>query len=111
MDNIASAVMASVVFASGFIHGLLVYMFMNSIHVADVERKLQDAIDKKFQMDLEIDHLKERINDLEEINSKARDVLDGKVYLPPPPWKLRRIDESEYSDSDSEDETPVVTSP
>lgn len=107
----ASTVIASVMFASGFLHGILVKIFLNSIHVADVERKLQDAIDKKFQLDLEIDELKERIRELEEINSKARDVLDGKVFLPPPPWKLSRYEESDYSESESEPETPVVTSP
>lgn len=115
MDNNMTAIVSVIMIALGFANGVIITSMIDKAYSARLEKLLYKAIDQKFQADLEIDELKQALEDEKkskaELVSQVRMVIRSHEPSLPPPKSLERSTCVCDSDSDCEDEFVCPTSP
>jgi hypothetical protein len=134
MDNTMTAIVSSIMIAFGFVSGLIISDLLNTESLNKLHNALNQAADKMFKKDQQIDELKEALEKEKDLNlelieclarekQKSLDILESvqnvvdeyDVCLPrivePPRGPLKRSRACMESESDSEDGFVCPTSP
>jgi biopolymer transport protein ExbB/TolQ len=108
MDNNMTAIVSLIMLGLGFVNGMIVTTLLDKLEVAKASARVQKVLDDKFDLEQEVDELREELelerrvknHILEKLNSIVRQHQE----LPPPQGPIQRSCLNPESDSDSEED-------
>lgn len=106
MDNSMAAILSTIMIGLGFLNGMMVTTLLDKFQIEKTSTRLQKLLDSKFELEQELDEVKEDLarerHEKEQILAKLNSIVRQFTPLPPPEGPLERS--QACSDVSSDDE-------
>jgi hypothetical protein len=116
MDNNMTAIVSLIMLGLGFVNGMIVTTLLDKLEVAKASARVQKVLDDKFDLEQEVDELREEL-ELERraknhILEKLNSIVSQYQPLPRPQGPIQRSCLNPESDSEDDDfNCPVSPEP
>lgn len=114
MDNNMTAIICAIMITLGFVNGMTVTTLIDKHDIEKTNKRLGKILDAKFELELELDELREELEqerrEKEQILAKLNSIVRQYTPLPPPEGPLQRSQACSDASSD-DDEFPNPASP
>jgi hypothetical protein len=115
MDNNMSAIVSVIMIGIGFLNGMIVATLLDKYEIGKTEKRLEKVLDEKFELEQQIDELKEEIESerqqKDELVSKLNMLVRQHIRLPPPEGPLERSRVCSFDSEDQDFDCPISPEP